>query len=128
MLEFTTEEHAKYGCPIKLLQKATGGKWKLFILWLLREDKKRFGELSRILAPITQSQLTKALRELEQDGFIIRYVYQEVPPKVEYSLSSLGRSFVPVLETMYGWGKDHLACCKDDQFDIANYSNLTNKA
>jgi DNA-binding HxlR family transcriptional regulator len=108
VLELTPEEHAKYGCPIKLLQKATGGKWKLFILWLLREDKKRFGELRRILMPITQAQLTKALRELEQNGFVIRYVYQEVPPKVEYSLSDLGCSFVPILENMYSWGTQHL--------------------
>ncbi|SHL20201.1 transcriptional regulator, HxlR family [Anaerocolumna jejuensis DSM 15929] len=109
MVEFTPEENKKYGCPIKLLQKATGGKWKMFIMWLLRGGKKRFGELSRSLTPITQSQLTKALRELEHDGFLIRHVFQEVPPKVEYSLSELGQSFIPILEDMYLWGKNHLA-------------------
>ena len=108
MSEFTAEQYEKYGCPIYLIQKATGGKWKLFILWSLRKEKKRFGELSRGLAPITQSQLTKALRELEQDNFIIRQVYHEVPPKVEYSLSELGHSFVPILEEMYKWGMQNL--------------------
>lgn len=108
ILEFTPEEHERYGCPIKLLQKATGGKWKIFILSLLRNGEKRFGELSKALSPITQSQLTKALRELERDGFVARYVYREVPPKVEYSLTALGQSFVPILEEMYSWARQHL--------------------
>jgi len=124
MLEFTPDEYVKYGCPIQVLQKATGGKWKLFILWLLRDNKRRFGELGRILTPITQSQLTKALRELEQCGFVIRYVYQEVPPKVEYSLSALGQSFVPILEDLYQWGKQYLANTKaeNEEWSLHNHS------
>jgi len=107
-LEMTPAEHRIYGCPIGLLQKATGGKWKLFILWGLSQRTMRFGELSRMLESITQSQLTKALRELEQDGFVDRYVFHEIPLKVEYSLTALGQSFVPILEEMYKWGRQHL--------------------
>ena len=79
------------------------------ILWYISEyEIQRFGELRRRLGDITQSTLTKQLRELEQDGFISRYVYQEVPPKVEYSLTDLGKSFVPILQDMKKWSDIHL--------------------
>ena len=64
--------------------------------------------MQRQIGEITQSTLTKQLRELEADGFISRYIYQEIPPKVEYSLTDLGKSFVPVLEHMKQWGEAHL--------------------
>lgn len=86
-------------------------KWKVEnkILWYIAEYKvQRFGELRRRLGDITQSTLTKQLRELEQDGFVSRYVYQEVPPKVEYSLTELGKSFVPILQDMKKWSDIHL--------------------
>ena len=69
---------------------------------------QRFGELRRRLGDITQSTLTKQLRELEQDGFISRYIYPEVPPKVEYSLTELGKSFIPILKDMKSWSDTHL--------------------
>ncbi len=76
------------------VQNILSGKWKITILWYIAEyEVQRFGELRRRLGDITQSTLTKQLRELEQDGFISRYIYQEVPPKVEYSLTDLGKSF-----------------------------------
>ena len=78
-------------------------------MWYISEyEIRRFGELRRRLGDITQSTLTKQLRELEQDGFISRYVYQEVPPKVEYSLTDLGKSFVPILQDMKEWSDIHL--------------------
>lgn len=86
-------------------------KWKVEnnYLWYISEyEIQRFGELRRRLGDITQSTLTKQLRELEQDGFISRYVYQEVPPKVEYSLTDLGKSFVPILQDMKKWSDLHL--------------------
>ncbi len=75
---------------ISKIQKILGGKWKIEILYYISLETKRFGELQRQIGGITQSTLTKQLRELEADGFISRYVYQEVPPKVEYSLTDLG--------------------------------------
>lgn len=91
------------------IQNVIGGKWKIIILWYIACFKViRFGELRRKLGDITQSTLTKQLRELETDGFISRYIYQEIPPKVEYSLTDLGKSFIPILEHMKSWGDSNL--------------------
>lgn len=90
---------------IAKIQKVLGGKWKIEILYYISLRTRRFGELQRQIGNITQSTLTKQLRELEADGFISRYVYQEIPPKVEYSLTDIGKSFVPILKQMKDWGK-----------------------
>ncbi len=91
------------------VQNILSGKWKITILWYIAEyEVQRFGELRRRLGDITQSTLTKQLRELEQDGFISRYIYQEVPPKVEYFLTDLGKSFIPILKDMKSWSDTHL--------------------
>lgn len=92
------------------IQNILSGKWKIMILWYIAEyEVQRFGELRRRLGDITQSTLTKQLRELEQDGFVSRYVYQEVPPKVEYSLTELGKSFIPILQQMMLWSEKNLS-------------------
>lgn len=98
----------KTTCSINTLQKVIGGKWKIIILWALRSKTKRFGELNQEIDDITQSMLTKQLRELETDGFVKRYVYQEVPPKVEYSLTGLGKKFIPILDELYRWSEENL--------------------
>ncbi len=84
-----------------------GGKWKPAILYLLSSQTWRFNELSRAITGITQKMLTQQLRELEKDGLIKRKVYPEVPPKVEYSLTSYGKTLKPVLEAMNTWGANH---------------------
>lgn len=94
---------------ISTIQKLLGGKWKLEILYYIAiQNIQRFGELRRHIGDITESSLTKQLRELEADGFISRFDYKEVPPRVEYSLAELGRSFIPVLEFMKQWGENNL--------------------
>lgn len=92
---------------IARIQKILGGKWKIEILFNISLKTMRFGELQRQIGEITQSTLTKQLRELEADGFISRNIYREIPPKVEYSLTELGQSFVPILKQMKDWGETH---------------------
>jgi len=94
---------------VSTLQKILGGKWKIEILYYISyKDVRRFGELRRQIGDITESSLTKQLRELESDGFISRYDYKEIPPRVEYSLTDLGKSFIPVIEYMKKWGEENL--------------------
>jgi len=95
-------------CPVTLVQNLIAGKWKLIILWHVSQSTKRFSELQRLIPEISQGILTQQLRELEQDGFVHREVYRAVPPKVEYSLTDIGRSFMPVLDSMGTWGKGYL--------------------
>lgn len=99
---------AKYYCPVEVALEVIGGKWKCVILWWLRQDAKRFGELKQLIPGITQKVLTQQLRELEADGLIRRQVYREVPPRVEYSLTSYGESVRPITDLMCDWGKKHL--------------------
>lgn len=103
-----TEVACSASCGIKRIQKIFAGKWKIMILWTLHERTMRFGELNRALGDITQSALTKQLRELEEDGLIKRYVYREVPPRVEYSLTETGNKFVPLLEQINTWSLENL--------------------
>lgn len=91
------------------LQSIISGKWKILIIWYISTyEKQRFNELQRRLDGITQATLTKQLRELETDGVISRKVYPEVPPKVEYALTDLGKSFVPILKDMQKWSEENL--------------------
>src|SRR5262245_39978210 len=91
-------------CPAEITLNVIGGRWKIPILWHLAQETKRFSELQRSVAGITQKMLTQQLRELERDGVVNRRVYPEVPPKVEYSLTPLGRSLEPVVGAMCRWG------------------------
>ncbi len=91
-------------CPVETTLKIISDKWKVLILRDLFTGTKRFNELKRSLTTITQKMLTQQLRELENDGIIHREVYPIVPPKVEYSLTELGKTFKPVIDSMYDWG------------------------
>ncbi|PLR82941.1 HxlR family transcriptional regulator [Bacillus canaveralius] len=98
-----------FNCEKELTLSVIGGKWKMLILWHLgKEGTKRFGELKALIPGITQRMLVNQLRELEEDLIVKRKVYPIVPPKVEYSLTDEGRSLMPILDSMYQWGKNYM--------------------
>lgn len=98
-----------YGiCPFATTQRVLTGKWSIVIIYQLSTGTKRFNSLQRLLPGITQSILTKQLRQLEKDGMVIRTVYAEVPPRVEYNLSDLGNSFKTVLDSIEKWGLSYI--------------------
>jgi DNA-binding HxlR family transcriptional regulator len=98
----------QYMCPVEALVDVIGGKWKMPILSLLFHGTQRYGELRHQLPGVTERMLTIQLRELEQSGIVQRKVYAEVPPKVEYSLTELGRSLEPVIQVMLSWSETYL--------------------
>jgi DNA-binding HxlR family transcriptional regulator len=93
-----------YSCSVEAALDVIGGKWKGVILFHLLENKKRFNELRRLIPSVSLRMLTLQLRELENDGVILRTVYQQVPPKVEYELTKFGKSLKPILIDLQKWG------------------------
>lgn len=91
-------------CPMVLVQNLLSGKRKILILWYLSYQTLRFNDLKKNLPDVTQKMLTQQLRSLEEDGLIHREVYPIVPPKVEYSLTDLGKKVIPILELMHHYG------------------------
>lgn len=94
-------------CPVATTVQLIGNKWKLLILRNLLVRPWRFNELQRSLEGISQKVLTESLRSMESDGIVIRTVYAEVPPRVEYSLSELGKTLRPILDAMKAWGEEY---------------------
>jgi len=106
------KELLEIGCPIAITQNVVAGKWKILIIWRLKDGVKRFNELQKSLPNIRQSALTLQLRELEQDGLVHREVYKEVPPKVEYSLTDFGEKFLKVTYKLGEWGLEYIEFLK----------------
>lgn len=104
-------------CPVEATLDLIGGKYKALILWHLSEGKLRFSELRKLITGATPKMLTQQLRELEAQALIHREVFPVIPPKVEYSLTELGRSLMPILVAMRDWGAGYLrsknleSCC-----------------
>jgi len=97
----------KYSCFFQLATDIIGGKWKALVLWCLKDEVKRNGELKRLIPNISQKMLTQQLRELEESGVVERIVYPVVPPKVEYKLTSMGKKLIPILLDLHDWGKEY---------------------
>jgi DNA-binding HxlR family transcriptional regulator len=105
----TPPKKDKYDWPIDATLDMIGGKWKPLIIYALNDKTLRFSQLLDKLQPrITQRMLTKQLRQLEADYLITRKVYAQVPPKVEYSLTELGKSLMPILDQLCEWGSEHM--------------------
>lgn len=91
-------------CPVETTLSVISNKWKVLILRDLLSGTKRFGELKKSIGDISQKVLTSNLRSMEEQGLLVREAYPEIPPRVEYSLTELGYSLQPVLDSMYSWG------------------------
>lgn len=96
-------------CPVETTLTLISDKWKVLILRDLMPGTKRFGELRKSVGDVSQKVLTAQLRDMEKSGLVHREVYAEVPPRVEYSLTPLGRSLKPILDSMWAWGEGYKA-------------------
>ena len=96
-------------CPVETTLMLIGDKWKVLILRDLMTGTKRFGELKKSIGTVSQKVLTAQLRSMEDSGLVNRKVYAEVPPRVEYSLTELGKSLKPILDSMWAWGEEYKA-------------------
>ena len=94
-------------CPVEITLALLGNKWKVLILRELFKGTRRFGELARGVSGVSQKMLTQKLRQMEGDNLVKRKVYAEVPPRVEYSLTEIGRSLSPILDAMHKWGNSY---------------------
>ena len=104
-----TEKKELPACPVETTLMLIGDKWKVLILRDLLPGTKRFGELKKSIGTVSQKVLTAQLRDMERNGRVNRKVYPEVPPRVEYSLTELGRSLKPILDAMWDWGEEFKA-------------------
>ncbi|MBK8415013.1 MAG: helix-turn-helix transcriptional regulator [Bacteroidetes bacterium] len=96
-----------YHCAMDVTMDFIGGKWKTIVLWYLRNDKKRFAEIRKLVPQMTERMLSITLKQLEADGLIIRKVHASKPPlKVEYSLSEFGKTLIPLLNAISKWGRE----------------------
>ena len=94
--------------PLVYFLRVAGGKWKIRILWALQDGKcHRYGEIKSAVSGITDMMLSQSLKDLCADGLLHRQQYQEIPPKVEYSLTERGKSLIPILDNLCQWGDDH---------------------
>lgn len=114
-------------CPFVTTQKILTGKWTLLIMHCLSERTLRFNELQRTFPSLTSTTLTKQLRMLEDHGLIIRTVYNQIPPRVEYSLSDLGKNFKPVLDELEIWGNQYIEFLKNKNQISDQTNDDTNK-
>lgn len=101
------EKTITQGCPITSTMLAIGGRWKLIILWHLRTDVLRYNEIKKAIPNVSEKMLIQQLKDLIQSGWVTKKDYQEIPPRTEYSLTDLGKSFIPILESIYDWGIEH---------------------
>ena len=95
-------------CPMAPIVDLFGGRWKTEILWRLEDGPIRFNQLRRLIQSVSQKMLAQQLRQLERDGLVCREHFPEIPPRVEYSITGLGKSLQPVFEKLGNWGIRHM--------------------
>lgn len=113
-----TKNEKSYRCPVEATLDVIGGKWKPLILWMLKGGVMRFSALQKAIPGVNSKTLTKQLRELEQDGVVVRVMYPEIPPRVEYSITEFGETLIPIIQALCTWGAEYLGTecqAKDDE-------------
>lgn len=103
-----TKEFMPGNCPVAFCMNIIGGKWKPSIIHMIRTDRNRYSVLLKNIKEISKQTLTNQLRELEHDGIIDRVIFPEIPPRVEYSITDYGKTLLPIIDSMYTWGKQHM--------------------
>lgn len=104
-----TKEFMPGNCPVVFCMNIIGGKWKPSIIHMIRTDRNRYSVLLKNIKEISKQTLTNQLRELEHDGIIDRVIFPEIPPRVEYSITDYGKTLLPIIDSMYSWGKQHMS-------------------
>lgn len=115
-----TKEFMPGNCPVVFCMNIIGGKWKPSIMHMIRTDRNRYSVLLKNIKEISKQTLTNQLRELEHDGIIDRVIFPEIPPRVEYSITDYGKTLLPIIDSMYVWGKAHMSS------DIESYCDTNN--
>jgi DNA-binding HxlR family transcriptional regulator len=103
-----TKDFTPGNCPVVFCMNIIGGKWKPSIIHMIRTDKNRYSILLKNITEISKQTLTNQLRELETDGILERIIYAEVPPRVEYKITPFGSSILPIIDSMYTWGRQNM--------------------
>ena len=110
-------EHTQF---VQAAIKVLGGKWKLLILWNLKNETKRFSELKRLIPDITEKMLDQQLKELRKDGIVNKNVRSKVPLQVDYSFTEYGRTLIPSIESLCAWGEEHLKRTEERSSETVN--------
>jgi DNA-binding HxlR family transcriptional regulator len=113
-----TKDFTPGNCPVVYCMNIIGGKWKPSIIHMIRTDRNRYSLLLKNITEISKQTLTNQLRELESDGIIERIIYAEIPPRVEYKITPYGCSILPIIDSMYQWGKLHMESDKKSYCDV----------
>ena len=116
------QKHA-YGCGLEAALDVVGGKWKVLVLWHLSQGPRRFGELRRLVTPISEKMLIQSLREMEGDGIVRRNDFREVPPRVEYSLTAFGVSLTEALRPLCEWGARHMKRIENAKAEVGEMAS-----
>ena len=103
-----TKEFMPGNCPVVYCMNIIGGKWKPSIIHMIRTDRNSYSVLLKNITEISKQTLTNQLRELETDGIIERIIFPEIPPRVEYNITDYGKTLLPIIDSMYQWGRQHM--------------------
>ncbi|GGD72045.1 hypothetical protein GCM10011514_40260 [Emticicia aquatilis] len=112
-----TKDFTPGNCPVVYCMNIIGGKWKPSIIHMIRTDRNRYSILLKNITEISKQTLTNQLRELEADGIIERIIYPEIPPRVEYKITPYGSTLLPIIDSMYQWGRQNMELDKKSYCD-----------